>query len=289
MSQPSAPTSIAAVLRDVLARKLSRNPHYSLRALARDLGVSHTYLSLVINEKKALSMKKVVHFSRLLELGERESEAFVQAGAREARGRAFEKAELEDPRSRSKAPAETYFQLETDRFRLLGDWYHLPILDLTLTRGFRSDSRWVAARLGITLDQARDGIERLKRVGLLEERDGVLNKVAANLIVRPAAPTDSVRAYHRQMIGKALESLQSAAPADREARDITGVVLPVDPRRLPEAKRRIARFRLALMKFLSEGESSELYHLNLQLFPLTRPAAPRPKAAKGLVLKRGRR
>lgn len=50
----------------------SRNPRYSLRAFARAVGISHTVLSLLFNEKRTLSKKAYVRVMEQLPLSEDE-------------------------------------------------------------------------------------------------------------------------------------------------------------------------------------------------------------------------
>lgn len=285
LDRPQADISTSEILRDVLARKMNRNPSFSLRAFARDLGVSHTYLSLVLNGKKALSMKKVIHFSQLLEFDDREADLFMKAGTREAKGRAFEKAGTEPAKSRRKKPGdlEKYFELEIDNFRVLNDWYHIPILELTCTQDFRSDLKWIAQRLSISVEQVRNAVERLKRLNLLAERDGRLVKTNESLSIMPKKFEKAIRDYHRQMLAKASDIMELGSPEGYAARDVTGSCMAIDPKLLPEARKKIAAFRRSLIKFLSSGEGSEVYQLGVQLFPVT---TPQPKS-KGVVVKRG--
>jgi uncharacterized protein (TIGR02147 family) len=266
----------SSILRDVLARKISRNPGYSLRAFARDLGVSHTYLSLVMNGHKPLSMRKVLLFSKLLELSPDESSSFIRAGTRDLRNRAIRNPA---PRARSaeeQASPILYYELESDRHSVLEEWYHLPIMDLTQTDGFRNDPKWIARRLGISPEQVKSAVNRLLRLQLLKEENGTLVKTTNSLTIHPKESTRVLRAYHQSMIQKAWHALDSDRAEDIEARNITAVTMPVDPARIEEAKKRISKFRRQLWKFLEGGNTTELYQFNLQLFPLSKPESPRP-------------
>jgi len=281
MEKSVPPVSTGDILRDFLTRKMSKNSAFSLRAFARDLGVSHTYLSLVMNGKKNLSMKKVVHFTHLLQMDDKDAAQFMKAGSRDARGRAFEKLKLDSNKVKNRHTPESYFELETDRLRLLTDWYHYPIVELTHTYDFQSDPKWIGRRLDISPEQVNDALERLKRMGLLIEKNGKLVKPLANTIVQSKTPSQYIRNYHKLFIGKALQQLESGAQEDVDSRDITAVTLPIDPTRIPEARKKIAAFRRSLWRFLSHGEQTEVYQLNIQMFPLT------ARKSKGVVLKRG--
>ena len=68
----------------------------------------------------------------------------------------------------------------------------------------------------------------------------------------------------------AREARKSGKKIDYEARDISGAMFAVNSKRIPQAKKKIEKFRRQLLQFLSRGECDELYQLNVQLFSLTR-------------------
>jgi uncharacterized protein (TIGR02147 family) len=283
------PPSVAEILRDVLATKISRNPSFSLRAFARDLGVSHTYLSLVLNKKKALSMGKLLEFSQILGMNSEQTQLFLRAAQSERGERATRLASERPARAVNNEGFDIqYFEFENEKNRVLQDWYHLPVLDLTLTSDFKSDPKWMAKRLGISTEQVRSAIDRLKRLGLLEEKDGILKKTHTFLEFSSKKSARVARTYHQEMIQKAIQTLEHASDEDVARRDVYTVTIPADPSKLPEAKKRIEKFRRSLWKFLASGNQTELYQFNLQLIPLTSPIKPVSiKSVSGKVLKKG--
>jgi uncharacterized protein (TIGR02147 family) len=219
--------------------------------------VSHTYLSLVIRGKKELSLKSAVHFASLLGLSREHSDALIGTAARTVAPRP------------SRSPRGKFHRLEAKRAGFLDDWCHVAILDLTLLDRFQPKVDWIAKELGISKARASRAIGRLVRLGLLEIKNGEWKKTHRRLAVPTRRSLSPIRKFHEQMIRKAVVALRSTNQKDYERRDITGTVIPVDPKRLPEAKKRIEQFRRGLMRFLSEGDRSELYQLNVQLYALT--------------------
>jgi uncharacterized protein (TIGR02147 family) len=275
--------SVSAILRDILAAKTSKNPSFSLRAFARTLGVSHTYLSLVLNEKKKLSMHKVVEFSEILGMDEKQRRLFISAATAEKETQTLMTLGGQTFRvKRKKAKPAIYFELEADRFKVLQEWYHIPLLDLPSTKDFKNDARWIAKRLQISTDQARSGIDRLIRLGLLEEVDGKLRKTNGNIWIGGKKSNRMVRAYHQQMINRALNALDQGGEENFHKRSVSSITMAIDPAKLPEAKKRLDKFQRSLWQFLSTGDSLELYQFNVQLFPLTNEVPE-----KGQVLKKG--
>jgi uncharacterized protein (TIGR02147 family) len=141
----------------------------------------------------------------------------------------------------------------------------LGILNLTLLSHFRSDHKWIARELGITLKKCREAIERLVRLGLLEEKSGQLVRTDKSIETPTDIPSEAIKSFHRQNIERALNSIDNA---DVSERDITSIMMPVDGEKLEEAKKRIRNFRRELAAFLREGSKGEKgYSLNIQLLP----------------------
>src|ERR1700744_175480 len=104
MSTKLDPTPL--ILRRELVARIERNPHYSLRAFARDLGVTHAYLSMLINGKRRLSVS----------VAARLEESLARKIIRSARASALSTVPLQSRRSVD--PLSPYFALEMDRVKL---------------------------------------------------------------------------------------------------------------------------------------------------------------------------
>lgn len=247
-------------VRGALTRKRERNPSYSLRAMARDLGVSHTYLSLVINGRKGISPHQASWMGDALKMDAATKEHFVRsAAAGVASAPALPKRVVK------------FLTFDVESRKLPRDWHHFAIADLTLTSSFRPSPTWIGKRLGISARQAREALDRLRELGFLERTPDGWRKTQAFLQFSARRSTPALRRFHRTMISKALAALQSPRKADFERRDITGAMIAVNPEKLVEAKRKIASFRKQMIRLLGDGECTELYQLNVQLFPLSLP------------------
>jgi uncharacterized protein (TIGR02147 family) len=262
----------AEILKQALQEKQRKNPAYTMRAAARDAGVTSGFMSMVLSGKKRLTFKRAVQFAQLLKIDGASSDLLLRAVALESTTDSACRAYLANALGGDSArQQQEYAVLELDRFRTLSDWYHIAILDLTLVKGFESNAAWVSEELGISLEQATSAVARLQRLGLLEiTKDGQWIKTDAKLAIPTTYSDKAMRDFQEQMIDKAREALQSPSPEDFAARDISGVSMAIDPARLPEAKLRIQRFRRDMLEFLEEGESTELYRMNVQLFRLSK-------------------
>jgi len=272
MNEPSStPTQSAEILQRILHEKQRRNPSYSLRAAARDLGLSSGFLSLVLRGKKRLTFKRAVQFVQILQMDEQLGNIFLRSVALESTKDSACRGYLEKAfTAEAGDQSHEYAILELDRFRALSEWHHIAILDLTLIEGFEADPAWIAEELGISVDQVNSAKVRLQRLGLLEVRGSRWIKTSAKLAIPTTYSDRAMREFQGQMIQKAHEALQSPDPEDFAARDISGVSMAINPARITEAKVKIQRFRRELLEFMSTGPCTELYRMNVQLFRLNK-------------------
>ena len=250
------------------------NPAYSTRAFARNLGMSQTYVSLVFSGKREVSLKQAMKIAAHLHLGAPETDHFLEGVLTESdspRSRVF-KRRLEHERRKNEATDSSAFvTLEIDHFRLIAQWYHLPILDLTTTRGFKSDLVWVARKLGISPIEVREAVERLERIGLLKiDSRGKWTKTNAKIFFPSHTSEESIRAFHKQMGLKAINALEDNSPDAFSKRSISGTTMAVNPAKMAEAKKKIEKFQKELASFVTEGPCTEVYQLNVQFFSLTK-------------------
>ncbi len=268
---PAKAAQSRGILAQVLSEKQRRNAAYSMRAVARDLGVTHGYLSQVLSGKKMLSFKRAVQFTQFLKMNEVQAHLFLNAVALESMRDRECRAFLEKSMSQQPAAQISEFALlEVDRFRILSEWYHIAILDLTLVKQFKPDAAWVSKELGITTDQVKSAVARLERLGLLEISAGQWTKTTAKLAIPTTYSDRAIRDFHEQMIDKAREVLQSSDPQDFAARDISGITFVVDPARMSEAKKKIEKFKREMLEFMGDGDCTALYQMNVQLFQLNK-------------------
>jgi len=270
-SQPNSP---ARFLRAQLLTRVSKNPSYSVRAFARDLGISHSYLSQILNEKRGLSLRQAVLLSDALNLEKEQKDQLIQLLLE---NRLSKSATDANPTSLDLKREESTVSIDMERFRTVREWYHGAIVEMTSLSQFKADYAWIARRLGVTTLQVKAAVNRLRRIGVLQTKGRKWSKTKRRFLFPTTSLQEAVNRFHQEMIYKALTALEQKTPSDFEERDITGITIAIDPKRIPEAKKRIQRFRNQLADFLSKGERSEVYHLNVQLFRLTQASPARRK------------
>jgi len=251
------------VLREELESRCRKNHRYSLRSFARDLGITSSRLSEVMRGRYGLSRGAATEIAQKLGWSANEVSLFGDLvdsqHARTKRKRAAAQGRLVSYQSE-------YRQLTSDAFQVIADWYHYAILELVCTPGFRNDDAWIAKSLGISEHLVAGGIARLKRIGLLAEKNGALQAMEDFTASPSGVPSSALRKFHSQLLKKAHASLYLQHVDDR---DISHVVLAVDRRRIAEAKEEIKKFRRGFDAKFGQGEGRDLvYCLGMTFFSL---------------------
>jgi uncharacterized protein (TIGR02147 family) len=249
-----------------LARRKRMNPSYSLRAFARDLEIPAPKLSQILRGICGLSGKRAAKVAQLLSLSSRDAEFFIlSVEAKHSRSPLLrEQARVSLARLVSSGDYES---LDLDRFSIIRDWFHFAILELTEVEGFCGNSQWIAERLGISVTEAGDAVNRLTDFGLLkgDPKKG-LRQTQANLATPSGIPSRELREHHSQILRKAEASLEEVPVNERDVSEIT---MAIDSTRLPEAARWIREFRRKFCTDLQESSTRDrVYCLAIQFFPL---------------------
>jgi transcriptional regulator with XRE-family HTH domain len=227
-------------------RRCKANSSYSLRAYARSLDVDCSYLSKILNNKRILSMKGLSTFAEKLNFP----------------------IDLKLKSSKSKSTKAWFSAVNVDQFKIIADWYHYAILELTHTQDFKPDTRWVASTLHITHGEALGAIERLKRLNLLTiTEDGSWVCVQSNTTTVHPGTNVALKHMQKDILKQAHDALDEVSI---EERDQSSITMAIDTTRIPEAKNMIKRFRRELMEYLEGGESKDaVFQLSVSLFPIS--------------------
>lgn len=252
-------------LKAELAVRCTKNSKYSLRAFSKVLNINVSQLSRVFKGKKNISYEKALKISEVLRLNKQEKEYFcnlvILASVRSAEAK-----ELIEERLIEGHPTKKFSTLELDAFRVISEWYHYAILEMTNLKYFKSDSKWIAKKLNTSQAEVELAIDRLKRLELLEVKKGKWVKVKDTYLAASGVPNEALRKFHKQTLEKAKESIEIQSPQEK---NISSLTFAVDVSKLPLAQKKIRKFRLEMDKLLGTGKKTEVYHLGVQLFRLT--------------------
>lgn len=245
-------------------------PAFSHRYFARRAGFgSSNFVHLVMKGERNLSTESMLKVIKGCQLNAEQADFFSvlvhfnQARTAQEKDEAFEKVAA----SRRFRQAR---EIDHSTWEYLSHWYYPAIREMAARSDFRNDPEWIANQLWppITRAKARNAMKLLLDLGLLViDEDGSVNRVSVSLTTGHEVRAVGVRNYHRQMLERASEALESK-PAS--LRDVSGMTTCIRRETVDEVKERIRSFRQTLMELCDADENPELvYQINFQMFPLS--------------------
>ncbi len=232
-------------LNHILKERKTKNPGYSLRALARDLQLSVTSLSLIINGKRAPSLKFLKNLQKNISISPLIYDQLEQ--------------ECSEP----------YTELDLKVIESIQDWYFFAILSLMEIPKFQSSPKWIGERLNIKPKQAENALKILAELGFIKNESGkYVLKDAANYRTPSNIPARSIRKSHLQGLDLAKKSLEEIPV---KYRHFSASTLAIKKDKVQEVHDKIFKFRRSLGVYLDSGQDNDaVYRLSVQLFPLSK-------------------
>ena len=149
-------------------------------------------------------------------------------------------------------------------------WYCVPIRELVARDDFVEEPEWIARQLRppIRPAQAREALDLLQELGLLQRLDGRLQQAEALLTTGPQLRVLAARRFHQQMLLRAEEAMDSM---DLEEREVGGVTLRLTKPQVDHLKKRMYEIRQEILQLDGTGAGDQaVHHFAFQLFPVTR-------------------
>ncbi len=258
-------------LRDAYLELKKEQQGFSYRWFAKRAGMSSpNFLKLVTDGKRNLSASSADAFSRVLELGHRESEFFLALVAFNQADSAAEKNKHFVNIGRFRKHSRVR-KLERDTFAYLSHWYYPAIRELVGCPGFREDPEWISNRLvpRIRPNDAAKAIEVLLSLGVLERGEtGNLEQGEPLLSTGAEVRSLGIGNFHRQMMARAADSIENI---DRSEREISGLTVALSGKGFAYFKSKIQALRAELLELSAHEKSAErVVQFNFQAFPLAR-------------------
>ncbi len=248
------------ILKEHFERK--KRAGYSLRALARDLGVSPAFVSNVFAAKKKVPLKLAEKLVRILDID--------KETALEIRRQLLPPDDKSSSVYKSPASSTNWKVTSKKGLSALKQWYYLAAMECTLLEDYDGSAEYISRRLEVPLPSIRVALKDLVSLGLLIEKDGRVQKPSRRLRFSSSESQQEIRNFHRQMLRRADEELGNSSPEAFEKRLITGLTITADPARLAVAKKMLSDSLHEIANYLSSSSPGEVYHLSAQLVPLTK-------------------
>ncbi|MEW6774757.1 MAG: TIGR02147 family protein [Bdellovibrionota bacterium] len=272
-------------LRDLVVYLKAANPRFSFRYFSQRAGyASPSFLKLVIEGRRDISLQSIPRFIKGLGLAGKEAEEFeilvLLSAARtdEERNRYYTRL-----RGKSARPSKA-LKFEKAQYEIYSHWYGLPIREMLLLPDFQEDPGWIARRLGgaIAPAEAKAILRLLEETGLAVRGDGGALKAASPFLTTPPQLQSlAVRNYHRAMLERAGRAVDEI-PSDQ--RNITSLTMSIPEALYKTICEKVISFQDEIMALIEkESESAackdsrhEIFLFGFQLFPLTRSQGENP-------------
>lgn len=263
-------------LREVLIERQKKNPQLSLRSFAKSLGLQSSFLSMVLSGKRDISEETAARISEKLDFTAQDSKKFNLLLRIEKAGSAKQKESLMSELQELEPTTLGKIDLAVEQFKMIAEWFHLPLKILIDLDGFDWSEENAAKALGITVHQVRDGLTRMANLELIEFTQGQKPTLIENRVsIASPFKNEALRKYHGQMLGKAIEALETQTPDTR----YTGTNnLALDSEQLKAVHRVMedAQDKVAAIA-AKRSKTKRLYHASFNLFELTQHSTSKPK------------
>ncbi|MEO6098473.1 MAG: TIGR02147 family protein [Fibrobacteria bacterium] len=270
-------TDYRRYLADFFAERKRLNKHFSLQMLADRSGFkARDYLMRVMRGDRNLSLEGIAKLSEFFRFSEKQTGYFRLLVQFNQAQTTAEKEQCYQQLSEIQKYG-AHQRLRQDQFEYLTAWYHsalrslMPVLAQKDLPAGPDDWEKVAKLLDppLTAKQARDSVDLLMRLGLLQRDEQGLYAVAeAALTTGDEVASLGVAAFHRATMELAKRSIDRHPPT---ARDISGITMSISQDGFRRIKSELRAFRKKVQAIASADMGEDMvYQLNLHLIPLTR-------------------
>jgi len=154
-----------------------------------------------------------------------------------------------------------------EEYEYFSHWYTVALLEGLGTSWRKKSVPDMARSLGITEAKLRDSLDLLKRLGLVEQDPkGGWRRLHDSFETPIETKSLFLRSFHRQMIGKALSSVDEVAP---EERHLLGMTIALSQESYEELNRKIFELiREFNVNHSEERNVKSVYQMLFQVFPL---------------------
>jgi uncharacterized protein (TIGR02147 family) len=249
------------ILKQALAKRCERNPRYSLRAFARDLDVSPSYLCEIMKGKHKLTRQVARTIATRLLL-----DASTRSRFDSLVGLANATDSNERERYRRKlAVLDTTSSIDQDKFEVIGNWRDLVALQAMILKDHVASVPWLAERLGQSIHWAEDCVRRFKQLRLIKEQNSKWVPTFNNLSCESSIPSKVIRRFHKGLLRKVIQ----AVDFDINTKRSDALILAVKKDQLPAAYERLKSFVQEFdQEFGVQDGADMVYAVSLHFFPL---------------------
>jgi uncharacterized protein (TIGR02147 family) len=262
-----------SVIQNFLMNRLveaqKRNPSFSVRSLAKKADVSISVMSEILRGKRVVTRKTAERIADRFLLDPSERFELLRFFPEKKKSAKSTREMVKDEMNRAaplKGELLNYVKLSADQFQTISHWLHFAILSLMQTRNFRSDPSFISDRLGTSVREVNLAIERLVRMGLIEETSKGLKRKTVKLSTTDNLFDVSIQRAHLADLERGRAAIEEVPV---ELRDFTSITFPANPEKMKKAQEIIRRAQQEVVNLMADDEAEEVYRLCSMMIPLT--------------------
>lgn len=249
----------------------SRYTYFSNRFFCKKAGISSpSLLKEVIDGKRNLTEKTIPKFIKGLGLTEQSGKYFrALVLFNQSKGHT-EKQQYLDLMHKLSREVKQHV-IPVDHYAYYSNWYNPVLRELACILDWENNYRILANAItpAITIQEARDSIALLLKIGFLEKKDNntYIQKLPA-ITTGQEITSEGVRSLNKKLSILGTAAIEDFTP---EERDITSLTIGINPKNYNLIKEEIKEFKKRVIRIV-DGDSNPgmVYNINMQLFPLSR-------------------
>lgn len=274
-------TDYRLYLQDYYAWAKQNRRRFSHRSFLADAGMAGpTYLKRAMEGQHDLTRTSIPKFAKALQLASPESDyfealvGFNQATTPGEKDRHFKR--LMEIR-----PARSQATLERTQYDYYEHWYNIAIREMLAFLPYRNNLMEFSRQLTPTVPpgKVKKAIELLQVLGLLTKTPEGLRASKALLKTDPSMESLFLPKFHLSMAKLGVEALDRFGKNERY---FSGTTVSISPETYSIVIEKIRALRRDILEHVqADPNPRRVYHLNMQLFPLTSGPRKRGRKKKG--------
>jgi uncharacterized protein (TIGR02147 family) len=244
--------SIPDLIKIVFEEKKIRNPKYSLRALARDIGIPPGRLSEVMAGKRNMTLLMAQKLVRLNKLQNDE------------KNKIFELIKSQN-KLRSKKITDRNL-LSAEEFSKVCHWHYYALMCLIDSKTAENNIGYFAEKLNLNPAKIKEMLQTMESAKLIKFDGQKYQTLKSSTTTSQDSLNRAIQNFHREMVYFHLSQVENVST---EFRDLQSLIIPFAVKNVPKAKKMLRNFIDEFEKKFGTSTGSDVFGLSFQLTPLT--------------------
>jgi len=269
-------------LNDYYIEKKKSTRHFSYRYFAQRAGIkSPIFLKQVIDGKRNLTKPMIDKFISVINFNNKESIFFRNLVLFNQAKTAHEKQECYSVMLTMMDYVQEH-QLSSDNYSYFKQWYNSVIRELVCLYDFKDDYIVIANTIKPAIKplEAKKALQLLLRLNLIKKQnDGTYRQTNTAIISSDEMVALARRSFNSEMIDFARTANETLEPS---VRNVSGITMGISRSCYEVILAEMAAFKERVKTIVNQDEkSTQVYQLNLQLFPVSEDVSSLCKPGNG--------